>query len=162
MLWEHAAWVQLPVPRPKKVLDSPSSNLGAPIMRNFRGVIIEESLTDASVLRLAKILSTRISVVTKKHQTQWLKKWTLHTVEIEREVADAVAEEISKSIDTTHEHPWYADFDDGKLHYIIFPSKIFKINMRDEKQYAVAKAYGIALGIPSYQVDFHPKERKVL
>lgn len=97
-----------------------------------------------------------------KHQTPWLKKWTLHAVQIKREATDAVAEEISKSIDAAHDHPWYADFDDGELHYIIFPNKIFKIDMQDGKQYAAAKAYGIALGIPPYQVDFHPKDRKAL
>jgi hypothetical protein len=129
-------------------------------MRNFFGVVIEESLTDVSVLKRIKILSTRISPVTPKHQTPWLSKWTLHNVEVERGVVDAFAKIISEHIDEAHDHPWYADFDDGKTHYIIFPRKVFTVDMKDERQYAEAKRYGISLGIPSYQVDFRPKERR--
>ncbi|MBI2021543.1 hypothetical protein HYS93_01520 [Candidatus Daviesbacteria bacterium] len=43
---------------------------------NFKGVVIEESLKDTSVLKEAKILSTKVELVTKKHKTPWLKKWT--------------------------------------------------------------------------------------
>jgi hypothetical protein len=79
---------------------------------------------------------------------------------VERDVVDVFARVISEHIDEAHDHPWYADFDDGKTHYIIFPRKIFKIDMENKKQYAEAKQYGIALGIPPHQVDFHPKDRK--
>lgn len=129
-------------------------------MKNYRGVIIEESLKDLSVLRGVRILATRVEQVTEKHQTPWLTKWTLHTVEVQREDAEKVAKQIRKSIDTAHAHSWYADFDDGKFHYIIFPDKIFKIDMQSEEQYAEAKAHGIVLGIPPYQVDFHPRDGK--
>jgi len=40
---------------------------------NYQGVIIEESLESADVLKLVKIISTKVEVVADKHKTQWLK-----------------------------------------------------------------------------------------
>ncbi|OHA21253.1 MAG: hypothetical protein A2849_00445 [Candidatus Taylorbacteria bacterium RIFCSPHIGHO2_01_FULL_51_15] len=126
-------------------------------MKKYIGVIIEESLEDVSLLRDVKILSTRISPVKKKHQTPWLSNWTLHTVEVERGEVEKIAENISRNLDSAHAHSWYADFDDGTEHYIIFPGRIFRIDMRDQAQYDEAKAYGVSIGIPAHQVDFRAK-----
>ena len=67
---------------------------------NFRGVIIEESLGNKSVLKRIKIIKTKIEKVTAKHQTPWLKQWTLHTVEIPEKNAGKIAKELSKSLET--------------------------------------------------------------
>jgi len=99
-----------------------------------------------------KILKTKIEKVTEKHQTPWIKQWTLHTVEISENNADKLAEELCKSLDSKHN--WYADFKNKQTHYIIFYNKIFKINRSKPEQYADATEYGILLGIPKYQVDF--------
>lgn len=123
-------------------------------MTNFSGVIIEESLEKKDVLKKVKILKTKIEKVTEKHKTPWIKQWTLHTVEILENRADEIAEDLSKSLDS--EHSWYADFKNDKFHYIIFRNKVFFIDRRSKEQYDEAKKYGISLGIPEYQVDFHP------
>ena len=120
----------------------------------YQGVIIEESLENKNVLRNVKIVKTKVEKVTDKHKTPWIKKWTLHNVEISEEYAEKIVEEISKSLDSKHN--WYADFKDGKTHFIIFRNKIFKIKRTSKEQYDKAKEYGISLGIPEYQVDFHP------
>ena len=125
-------------------------------MKNYFGVIIEEGLEDKSVLKLTKILSTKIEKVVSSHHTPWLTKWTLHKVEIPEDKAQEVAELIGESIDSSHSHSWYADYKNPKWHYIIFPHKIFKINRKSNEQYAKAREYGISLGIPEYQVDFSP------
>ncbi|OGF19011.1 hypothetical protein A3D54_03080 [Candidatus Falkowbacteria bacterium RIFCSPHIGHO2_02_FULL_45_15] len=125
-------------------------------MDNFVGVIIEESLADKSVLKDVKILLTKVEPVTEKHQTSWLKKWTLHTVEIPAEQAQKIAETISQSLESRHAS-WYADFKNQTTHFIVFSNKIFKIDRTSKEQYDVAKQYGISLGIPEYQVDFHPE-----
>ncbi|KKQ79975.1 MAG: hypothetical protein UT01_C0023G0014, partial [Candidatus Daviesbacteria bacterium GW2011_GWA1_38_7] len=36
---------------------------------NYKGVIIEESLGNKDVLKLIKVLSTKVEKVTKSHQT---------------------------------------------------------------------------------------------
>lgn len=121
----------------------------------FSGVIIEESLTDNSVLQDVKIISTKVEPVTVHHKTPWVKQWTLHTIEIPEDKAADVAEKISKALDK--EHDWYADFKTDTQHYVIYTGKVFHITDRtDKKQYDEATEYGISVGIPDYQVDFSP------
>lgn len=122
---------------------------------NFKGVIIEESLVDASILDDIKIVATKVESVTEGHKTSWVKQWTLHDVEIPPEQAAELAERISKALD--HKHSWYADYKTDTEHYVIYRDKVFHITDRsDKKQYDEATAYGISLGIPDYQVDFSP------
>ncbi|MDD5068733.1 MAG: hypothetical protein PHN89_04000 [Candidatus Pacebacteria bacterium] len=59
---------------------------------NYKGTIIEESLAKKDVFKDIKILSTKVEDVVEKHQTPWLKQWTLHKVEI----SEDKAEEITK------------------------------------------------------------------
>jgi hypothetical protein len=122
---------------------------------NFTGVIIEESLTDTSVLGDVKVVSTKVELVTEAHKTPWVSQWTLHDVEIPAEKAAEVAEKISKALDP--EHNWYADFKTDREHFVIYRNKVFHISDRaDKAQYDEATKYGISIGIPDYQVDFSP------
>jgi hypothetical protein len=126
-------------------------------MNNYNGTIIEESLTNKDVLKKVKIISTKVEPITDEHKTPWLSQWTLHAVEIPENEAQSVAEEISKSLDYSHNSSWYADYKNNAHHYIIFRDKIFYIDRKSKEQYDEAKRYGISLGIPEYQVDFHPE-----
>ena len=125
---------------------------------NFTGVIIEESLENKDVLKDINIIKTKIEKVVEKHKTPWIKQWTLHTVSIPESKADFIAKKISNSLDSNH--PWYADFKNNTTHIIIFREKVFVIDRTSKEQYDKAKAYGISLGIPEYQVDFHPQIKK--
>ena len=122
---------------------------------SYKGIIIEESLEDKSVLKDIKILSTKVEEVTKEHQTPWLKQWTLHTVKIMESKAEQIAEKISEALDS--EHNWYADFKNETFHFIIFKNKVFKVDKKKKEQYEEVVKYGISLGIPSYQLDFSPE-----
>lgn len=122
-------------------------------MTSFIGVIIEESLEKKEVLKKLKILNTKIEKVTEKHKTPWIKKWTLHTIEISENQANRIAKEVSKFLDSKHN--WYADFKNNNFHYIIFSKKVFFIDRKRKEQYDEAKKYGISLGIPEYQLTFH-------
>lgn len=126
-------------------------------MNNYNGTIIEESLANKDVLKKVKIISTKVEPITNEHKTPWLSQWTLHAVEIPENEAQSVAEEISKSLDYSHNSSWYADYKNDTNHYIIFRDKIFYIDRKSKEQYDEAKRYGISLGIPEYQVDFHPE-----
>lgn len=126
-------------------------------MNNYNGTIIEESLTNKDVLKKVKIISTKVEPITDEHKTPWLSQWTLHVVEIPENEAQSVAEEISKSLDYSHNSSWYADYNNDTHHYIIFRDKIFYIDRKSKEQYDEAKRYGVSLGIPEYQVDFHPE-----
>ena len=122
----------------------------------FRGVIIEESLRDKSVLSKVEIESSEVEKITEKHQTAWLKQWTLHIVLVDADKADVIAEELSKSFDYSHGSAWYADFKNDKTHYIVFKDKVFKIDRTKVEEYQAATDYGTSLCIPAYQVDFAP------
>ena len=124
---------------------------------NYQGVIIEESLEQADVLNDVRVISTKVEPVTEKHQTPWLKQWTLHTVEIPEGSADEIAREISADLEK--EHHWYADYKNDKYHYIVYRGKIFKVDLQNPILYKDAKQYGIFLGIPEYQVDFAPNDK---
>lgn len=120
----------------------------------FKGVVIEESLEDVSVLNGLKINSTRVEPVTEKHKTPWVSQWTLRSVELPGVFAKAFAEKICRALDSKHD--WYADFKNDAHHYIIFRNKIFLVDRKHKEQYDEATQYGLALGIPDYQLDFSP------
>ena len=129
-------------------------------MSNYIGVIIEESLKNKDVLRRVKIISTKVEKVTNEHQTPWLSQWTLHTVEVKENKAKEIAEEISQSLDIKHGNSWYADYVNDTYHFIIYTNEIFFINRTSQQEYDEARDYGISIGIPEYQVDFHPEIKK--
>lgn len=124
---------------------------------NYRGVIIEESLIDTSVLKQVRILSTKVEKVIERHKTPWLKRWTLHTVEISEGEAENFADVLSRAMDPRHGGAWYADFKNDKTHYIIFLNKVFRVDRRGPEGYAPVKEYGLRLGIPKYQLNFSPE-----
>ena len=123
-------------------------------MNSYKGTIIEESLENKAVLQKVNILKTKVEKVVEKHQTPWLKQWTLHIVEIPENQADFIAQELSQSLDS--EHNWYADFKNNDFHYIIFRNKVFKVDRSNKEQYNDVSKYGVSLGIPDYQLTFSP------
>lgn len=120
---------------------------------NFIGTIIEESLEDKSVLKKVIILGTKIEKSTSKHQTPWVKQWTIHSVEIAASKADETAELLQWSFDPTHPQ-WYADFKNEAVHYIIFNGQTFKFGRNDTGGYKDARDYGISIGIPENHLAF--------
>ncbi len=104
-----------------------------------------------------KILKTKVEVVTPKHGTPYLKKWTLHSVEISENKADEIAKDLSQSLDFLH-NDWYADFKNDTFHYVIFHHKVFKVDRSRPKPYSKVVAYGLSLGIPDYQLDFSEEQ----
>ena len=123
-------------------------------MKNYQGIIIEESLQNKDILKNIRIVSTKVEKVTEKHKTPWIKQWTLHIVEISEDQSDSIAEKISKGLDS--EHPWYADFKNDFFDFIIFYNKFFKVDRSCKEQYDAVVKFGLSLGIPDYQLDFSP------
>jgi len=122
--------------------------------KEYKGVIIEESLENKEILKKVKILETKVELVTERHKTPWIKQWTLHTVEIPEEKVADIAEEISRVLDS--EHDWYADFKSEDIHFIIFRNKVFRVDRTKKEQYDEVTKYGVSLGISDYQLDFSP------
>ncbi len=118
----------------------------------YTGVIIEESLSDKSILSELHIISTEVESVTEAHATPWLEQWTLDTIEIPESEIDRVAERVSQSFDNEHISNWYADFKNDQFHYMIFPRKIFKLVLGKKSDYELMRDYGLSIGVPDYQI----------
>ncbi|MFA5258776.1 MAG: hypothetical protein WC979_05840 [Candidatus Pacearchaeota archaeon] len=91
---------------------------------DFKGIIIEESLKDTSVLKAIKIVKTVIEKTTERHRTPWLTQWTIHNVEISEEKIDKICERLQKSLDPEHE--WYIDLKNNKYEISIFRDEVTK------------------------------------
>jgi len=120
---------------------------------DYAGTIIEESLKDPSVMKTLHITKTKVEPVTEQHKTPWLKQWTLHSVIIPEAKAQSTAGLLSQALDDNY---WYADFKNNEIHYVIFPDKVFKVELKDPDQYKPVVSYGLSLNIPRYQLDFSP------
>jgi uncharacterized phage-associated protein len=120
---------------------------------NYIGTIVEESLSDKSILKELTILKTNVIRVTSRQQTPWLTQWTVHNFSIPKERADTIAELLSWSIDPTHPQ-WYVAFKNEVFHYIVFNGQVFKIDVTHPEQYDEAVNYGIGIGIPEGFLHF--------
>lgn len=119
---------------------------------DYKGIIIEESLTNRDIIEKLEIVSQETEEVTKEHNTPWLTKWTLDTVVIKQNEIDKITQSLSELIDSNHCDDWYCDFRNDEYHYIVFKNKVFKINRQDKKGYIAMQAYAESLGLPKWQM----------
>lgn len=119
---------------------------------DYKGVIIEESLTNLDILKELRIVHTQISKVTQKDETPWIKQWTMHTVIIKEDKIDEYAQKLSQLIDIEHCSNWYCDFKNEQFHYVVFFNKIFCLNKSKKQDYEQMREYAITLGLPEYQL----------
>ena len=122
---------------------------GAYVMSKYTGVIIEESLKDAQVLDNLKITNTKIEQVTPSHETPHLKQWTLHSVDLDSEDLDSIANKISHNLLPA----WFVHFYDNDNFVVVFPEKVFTFAKSDKVARAEVEQYGISIGIPPHQMD---------
>lgn len=123
---------------------------------NYRGVIIEESLINNSIINEFKIIQKEIELVTEKEGTPWLDKWTLYTVEIDEKSIEEYAQKLSKLLDMEHCSDWYCDFRNDKFHYVVFSNKVFKLDRNNKQDYINMQNYAISIGLPKHQLpDFN-------
>ncbi|OGE88403.1 MAG: hypothetical protein A3J07_01250 [Candidatus Doudnabacteria bacterium RIFCSPLOWO2_02_FULL_49_13] len=128
---------------------------------NYIGTILEESLSDKSVLKEVKILKQKVEPVSEKSKTPWVTKWTHDYVEIAEGQADEIAHKLSQAIEFEHESSWYADYLNNQTHYIIFKNKVFKIDRGSKEQYDAAFDYGLSVGIPEYQLITFESQKQI-
>lgn len=118
---------------------------------NYRGVIIEESLEDKSVLDGIKILSKKI--VNPGDRNEW------HMLKVEVP-AGKIHDFTKKLMQALKKHePWYIHFyhEDPKKSQmiVVFAGKKFLTNKDDPKD---AIKYGLGIGIPREQLVIKPND----
>ena len=107
-------------------------------MNIYKGTIVENSLSDKSILDKVKIK--------KKYQSG---DWTLYDIGIEES-------QISELTLALADGPWYIHLwqlgSDDVI--VIFKNKTFHIKHSDQSTWSDAVTYGKSIGIPADQLDF--------
>lgn len=119
---------------------------------NYKGVIIEESLIDCSIIQELEVVSHEVEMITEKEETPWLDRWTMDTVLISEEKIESYVERLSRLIDTEHCNNWYCDFRNEKYHYVVFSNKVFCLDRKKKEDYQVMQEYAISIGLPKHQL----------
>lgn len=130
---------------------------------NYKGVIIEESLVDISIIKELEVISHDVEMITEAEETPWLDRWTMDTVLIPEEKIEDYTERLSKLIEIEHCENWYCDFRNEKYHYVVFSNKVFCLDRKKKEDYKVMQEYAISIGLPKYQLpNFNDLDESLL
>lgn len=111
-------------------------------MKEYKGIIIEESLEDNRMLNDLEIIDFEIS---KEENSS--ERWHLYTVNVSKEDIENLSKNIKKG-------KWYMHFWKGREVIAIFKNKKFEFNFDDKSTWREVIEYGLSLGIPKEQLDF--------
>ena len=111
-------------------------------LKDFRGIIIEESLEDNRVLNDLEIVDFKI---TKDDNPK--DRWHIYNVKVSKDDI----EKLSRYIKTGK---WYMHFWEGTDIIAVFKDKMFEFNYDHKASWKDVVAYGKSLGIPDEQLDF--------
>ncbi len=118
---------------------------------NYRGIIIEESLVDRSIIEDRPIISK--TTVNPDSENPW----HMDKIELPEIDLDTFTKLISEMLKT--DQGWYVHFyhEDPKNDalIVVFPNKIIKTKKTSYKE---AIDYGLNLGIPRNQMEIKPTE----
>jgi hypothetical protein len=109
--------------------------------KDYKGIIVEESLKDNRILNDLKIIKVKISKEENPSD-----RWHLYTVNVSEEEINKLSEIIKDK--------WYMHFWKGREVIAIFKGRKFKFNYDNKSAWNDAVNYGLSLGIPKEQLDF--------
>lgn len=107
-------------------------------VKQYKGVVITESLTDPGVIR-------GLTVLEEEYDEE--SDWHLVTVEASEDQIEALAEQIKDG-------PWYIHFWSGDDVLVVFQNRVFSMKHSDKKTWQPVLKYGQSIGIPPEQLDF--------
>ncbi len=113
----------------------------------WRGVIIEESLKDKSLLKLAKIIETEKSTLENEAEAGIL---TFHKIE----VPDANKKEFLKKARSAIKDKFYLHICKGGAMILVYKNKSFEFSKNETDKIIEAQEYGAVHGILREQLDF--------
>jgi len=109
--------------------------------KEFKGIIVEESLSDNRILNDLAIIKVEIS-----KEENSLDRWHLYTVKVSKEDVDKLSKNIKPK--------WYMHFWKERSVIVIFKDKKFEFNYDNKSEWKSAVNYGLSLGVPKEQLDF--------
>jgi len=107
------------------------------IPKQYRGVVIEESLVDNRIINNFEIIKIKISNENR---------WHLYTIL----VSEKDIEELSKCIKDS----WYMHFWKDRQVIAIFQGKKFQFDYDNKETWQPVIEYGLSVGVPKEQLDF--------
>lgn len=110
----------------------------------YKGIVIEESLTDPSVLEDVTVISSHVD----KDQDNPDGLWHIFTVEVTRGEIEKLQNHLKR------EDGWYMHFWQDRDVIVVFRDKSFQINYDDKRTWKDAVEYGRLMGVPDEQLDF--------
>ncbi|TSC66236.1 MAG: hypothetical protein CEO22_158 [Candidatus Berkelbacteria bacterium Gr01-1014_85] len=109
--------------------------------KEYKGIIIEESLEDNRIIHDLDI--KRVEISNSENQTG---RWHLYTVMVSQEDIDKLAQTIKQG--------WYMHFWQGCQVRAIFKGRQFEFDYEDRSTWKSVLEYGHSLGIAENQLDF--------
>lgn len=110
-------------------------------MKEYMGIIVEESLEDNRILNNLKIVKFEISE--EENPTD---RWHIYTVKVSEKEIIMLLKNIKPK--------WYMHFWKDRDVIAIFKDKKFEFNYDDKSTWKDVVNYGLSLGIPKEQLDF--------
>lgn len=109
--------------------------------REYKGIIVEESLDDSRIINDLEIIKIEISKEEKPED-----RWHIYTIKVSKEDINTLAKNIKKG--------WYMHFWKDRKVIAIFKDKKFEFNFDDKSTWKPVIEYGLSIGIPQEQLDF--------
>ncbi len=118
------------------------------IMDNkWKGVIIEESLDDKSILDRVKIVKSKKSTLEKEAEKGTM---TFHYIELNLEKKDGFVKKALGSI----KDGWYLHICKDGVMVVIYRNKVFEFSSDEQDKLNQARDYGISISILKEQMPF--------
>ena len=115
------------------------------VIKMWKGVIIEESLEDKSLLKLVTIVQTRLATLEHEEEKG---SFFMHHVTVEDDAIDRVVDKAKRAI----KKGWYMHFCRSNMMVVIFKNRVFKhMKGNDHSLYDLIK-YGKSIGINEAQL----------
>jgi len=119
-----------------------------------KGTLLAESLRIGAELtvpglRLARVTRRDVSASVTADQPS---VWTFVEFEADDDAAGVLADSLARSL--LADGGWYADFQAGGDHVVVFAGKVFRYRRGDPAGRAEATEYGRGVGVPEHQLDW--------
>jgi hypothetical protein len=119
-----------------------------------KGTLLAESLqigaeVDVAGLRLKRVSRRDVSASVSAAQPP---VWTFLEFEANDDVARRLADSLAGAL--LADGGWYADFEAGSDHVVVFAGKIFRYRRGDQRGRSEAMNYGRTMGVPEHQLDW--------
>ena len=113
----------------------------------WKGVVIEESLKDRSLLRMARIVRTRKDTLEGEDERG---EMTLHYIEVDDRDKEKFLEKAKSAI----KDAWYLHICKDGTMAVVFRGRVFEFTAREPGKIREAEDYGESMGILREQMNF--------